>query len=53
MVAVIKTVPSINPILNYNENKLKEDKAECISGANYQRKRYIGWRQSRRPAVTK
>src|SRR3978361_922929 len=35
MVAVIKTGHSINRILNYNENKVKEGKAECISALNY------------------
>jgi hypothetical protein len=35
MVAVIKTGHSINRILNYNENKLKEGVAECIAAANY------------------
>jgi hypothetical protein len=35
MVAVIKTGHSINRILNYNENKIKEGKAECISAGNY------------------
>ncbi len=35
MVAVIKTGHSIHRILNYNENKVKEGKAECISAVNY------------------
>jgi hypothetical protein len=35
MVAVIKTGHSINRILNYNENKVKEGKAEFISAVNY------------------
>ena len=35
MVAVIKTGHSISRILNYNENKVKEGKAECISAVNY------------------
>jgi hypothetical protein len=35
MVAVIKTSRSINSILNYNENKVKERVAECISAVNY------------------
>jgi len=35
MVAVIKTSRSINSILNYNENKVKEGMAECISAVNY------------------
>jgi hypothetical protein len=35
MVAVIKTSRSINSILNYNENKVKEGIAECISAVNY------------------
>jgi hypothetical protein len=35
MVAVIKTGHSINRILNYNENKVREGKAECISAINY------------------
>ena len=35
MVAVIKTSRSINVILNYNENKVKEGVAECISAVNY------------------
>jgi hypothetical protein len=35
MVAVIKTGHSIQRILNYNENKVKEGVAEAISAANY------------------
>ncbi|MBO9584399.1 MAG: relaxase/mobilization nuclease domain-containing protein [Flavobacterium sp.] len=35
MVAVIKTSSSIRGILNYNENKVKIGKAECISAVNY------------------
>jgi len=35
MVAVIKTGHSLQRILNYNENKVKEGVAECISAANY------------------
>ncbi len=35
MVAVIKTGHSIGRILNYNENKVKDGKAECISAINY------------------
>ncbi len=35
MVAVIKTGHSINRILNYNENKVKEGKAQCIFAGNY------------------
>jgi hypothetical protein len=35
MVAVIKTGHSIHRIFNYNENKVKEGVAECISAANY------------------
>lgn len=35
MVAVIKTGHSIQRILNYNENKVKEGVAECISASNY------------------
>ncbi|WP_144215314.1 relaxase/mobilization nuclease domain-containing protein [Flavobacterium anhuiense] len=35
MVAVIKTSRSINNILNYNENKVKQGVAECISAVNY------------------
>jgi len=35
MVAVIKTSRSINSILNYNENKVKEGIAECINAVNY------------------
>ncbi len=35
MVTVIKTSRSINSILNYNENKVKEGVAECISAVNY------------------
>lgn len=35
MVAVIKTGHSIHRIVNYNENKVKEGVAECISAANY------------------
>ena len=35
MVAVIKTGHSINRILNYNENKVKEGVAQCIAAVNY------------------
>ena len=35
MVAVIKTGHSINRILNYNENKVEERKAQFISAVNY------------------
>src|SRR5215210_522701 len=35
MVAVIKTGHSINRILSYNENKVKEGKAELLSAVNY------------------
>jgi len=35
MVAVIKTGHSLQRILNYNENKVKEGVAECISASNY------------------
>lgn len=35
MVAVIKTGYSVHRIIDYNENKLKEGKAECISAGNY------------------
>ncbi|WP_281225174.1 relaxase/mobilization nuclease domain-containing protein [Flavobacterium aquiphilum] len=35
MVAVIKTSHLINSILNYNESKVKEGVAECISAVNY------------------
>jgi hypothetical protein len=35
MVAVIKTGHSIHRMVNYNEKKLKEGKAECISAGNY------------------
>jgi hypothetical protein len=35
MVVVIKTGHSIHRIVNYNENKVKEGVAECISAANY------------------
>lgn len=35
MVAVIKTSRSINSILHYNENKVKQGVAECISAVNY------------------
>ncbi len=35
MVAVIKTGHSIHRIVNYNENKVKEGIAKCISAANY------------------
>lgn len=35
MVAVIKTGYSIHRTLNYNENKVKEGVAECISAVNY------------------
>lgn len=35
MVAVIKTSNSVKRILNYNELKIKEGKAECISAVNF------------------
>lgn len=35
MVAVIKTGHSLRRILNYNENKVAEGKAECIGQGNY------------------
>jgi hypothetical protein len=35
MVAVIKVSSSINRILNYNEHKVADGKAECIHGGNY------------------
>ncbi|OXA78675.1 Relaxase/Mobilisation nuclease domain-containing protein [Flavobacterium aquidurense] len=35
MVAVIKTSNSVQRILNYNEIKVKEGKAECISAINF------------------
>lgn len=35
MVAIIKTGHSIRAMLNYNENKIKEGKAECIGQGNY------------------
>jgi hypothetical protein len=35
MVAIIKTGHSIRAMLNYNENKIKEGKAECIGQVNY------------------
>ncbi|MFD2941809.1 relaxase/mobilization nuclease domain-containing protein [Flavobacterium notoginsengisoli] len=35
MVAVIKTGCSVRSIFNYNENKVKEDKAQCIGESNY------------------
>lgn len=35
MVAVIKTGHSLQRILNYNENKVKEGKAQCIGQGNY------------------
>ncbi|MFW2475374.1 MAG: relaxase/mobilization nuclease domain-containing protein [Sediminibacterium sp.] len=35
MVAIIKTGHSIHRIVNYNENKVKEGVAKCISAANY------------------
>jgi len=35
MVAVIKTGNSIQRILNYNENKVKQGVAECIGAGNY------------------
>lgn len=35
MVTIIKTSHSINSILNYNENKVKVGKAECINAVNY------------------
>ncbi|RDI06659.1 hypothetical protein DEU42_1144 [Flavobacterium sp. AG291] len=35
MVAIIKTRHSIRSMLNYNEKKIKEGKAECICQGNY------------------
>jgi Relaxase/Mobilisation nuclease domain len=35
MVAIIKTGHSIRAMLNYNENKIREGKAECIGQGNY------------------
>jgi len=35
MVAVIKTGHSLRRIVNYNENKVKEGKAQCIAAGNY------------------
>jgi len=35
MVAIIKTGSSIHRIINYNEQKVKEGKAECIMASNY------------------
>ncbi len=35
MVAIIKTGHSINRILNYNENKVKEGVAKYIAEVNY------------------
>lgn len=35
MVAVIKTGHSLQRVLNYNENKVKDGVAECISTSNY------------------
>lgn len=35
MVAIIKTGHSIRAMLNYNENKIKVGKAECIGQGNY------------------
>ncbi|PIF60042.1 relaxase/mobilization nuclease domain-containing protein [Flavobacterium sp. 2] len=35
MVAIIKTSNSVQRILNYNEIKVKEGKAECISAINF------------------
>lgn len=35
MVAIIKTGHSIHTIFNYNENKVKQDVAECIGEGNY------------------
>jgi len=35
MVAIIKTGHSTRAMLNYNENKIKEGKAECIGQGNY------------------
>ncbi|MEE1898690.1 relaxase/mobilization nuclease domain-containing protein [Flavobacterium rakeshii] len=35
MVTIIKTGHSIRAMLNYNENKIKEGKAECIGQGNY------------------
>jgi DNA-binding phage protein len=35
MVAVIKTGHSLQRILNYNENKVKDGVAKCISASNY------------------
>ena len=35
MVAIIKTGQSIHRTFNYNENKVKESKAECIGAGNF------------------
>lgn len=35
MVAIIKTGHSIRAMINYNENKIREGKAECIGQGNY------------------
>ncbi|MGQ3087849.1 relaxase/mobilization nuclease domain-containing protein, partial [Flavobacterium sp.] len=35
MVAIIKTGHSIRAMLNYNENKIKQGKAECIGQGNF------------------
>lgn len=35
MVAVIKVSSSIHRILNYNENKVSEEKAVCLTGENF------------------
>ena len=37
MVAIIKTGSSIRRIFNYNDQKVKEGKAECILAGNYPR----------------
>ena len=41
MVAIIKTGSSIHRIINYNEQKIKEGKAECITASNYPKDVYI------------
>ena len=35
MVAIIKTGSSIHRTFNYNEQKVKEGKAQCIMASNY------------------
>ncbi len=37
MLAAIETADSINRILDYNENTVKERVSECIAAVNYPR----------------